>query len=50
MRKPTRLALPLDGDLLTALPLVNQDAPGLAGMSRNHPGRHGAFISYQIDL
>ena len=35
MRKPTRLTSPLDGDLLTALPLVSRDAPGLAGMSRN---------------
>ena len=37
MRKPTRLTSPLDGDLLTALPLVSRDAPGLAGMSRNQP-------------
>src|SRR6185437_1703785 len=37
MRKPTRLVSPLDGDLLTALPLVSRDPPGLAGMSRNQP-------------
>jgi len=37
MRKPTRLTSPLDGDLLTALPLVSRDAPELAGMSRNQP-------------
>ena len=34
-RKPTRLTSPLDGDLLTVLPLVRRDAPGLVGMSRN---------------
>src|SRR5215472_11092094 len=41
MRKPTRLTSPLDDDLLTALPLASRDAPGLAAMSRNWPGRDG---------
>ena len=41
MRKPTRLTSPLDGDLLTALPLVSWDALRLADLSRNRPGPDG---------
>ena len=41
MRKPTRFTSSLAGELLTASPLVSRDAPGLAAMSRNWPGRDG---------
>jgi len=41
MRKPTQLTSPLDGDLLTALPLVSWDALRPADFSRNRPGPDG---------
>ena len=41
MTKPTLLTSPLEGDLLTALPLVSWDALRPADLSWNRPGPDG---------